>query len=173
MADANGLPKSSDPLLPSSPTRNGTDDAHDGETSSPPRTNGGGTLASHGAATAAQPLPQAAPSLRHAATSHRPDSASNGTTTSHNPSIASVLPLTDAAATAPDADPPAGFVQPSSYLRRPRAASRPMPPPAEKPPPTAVDREQLLGLVSFSFFSPALMNAWLALRMANEAGVSV
>ena len=38
-----------------------------------------------------------------------------------------------------------GFVQPSSYLRRSRAYSRPMPP---AKPVTAVDREQHKGLVS-------------------------
>ena len=39
-----------------------------------------------------------------------------------------------------------GFVQPSSYLRRSRAYSRPMTP---AKPPTAVDREQHKGLVSW------------------------
>ena len=39
-----------------------------------------------------------------------------------------------------------GFVQPSSYLRRKRAYSRPMAPPKE--PETAVDREQRQSLVS-------------------------
>ena len=37
-----------------------------------------------------------------------------------------------------------GFVQPSSYLRRPRGLSRPMPPAKQE---TAVDREQRRGLV--------------------------
>ena len=39
-----------------------------------------------------------------------------------------------------------GFVKPSSYLRRPRGLSRPMPP--TRPPETGVDREQRRGLVS-------------------------
>ena len=38
-----------------------------------------------------------------------------------------------------------GFVQPSSYLRRPRGQSRPMP---SAKPETAVDREQRKGLVT-------------------------
>lgn len=37
-----------------------------------------------------------------------------------------------------------GFVQPSSYLRRPRGISKPMPAPKVE---TAVDREQRKGLV--------------------------
>ena len=41
-----------------------------------------------------------------------------------------------------------GFVQPASYLRRPRGLSRPMPP-EPRAPPTAVDRDQVLGLVCF------------------------
>jgi hypothetical protein len=40
------------------------------------------------------------------------------------------------------------FVQPSSYLRRPRGLSRPMPPPSK--PETAVDKDQRKGLVSVS-----------------------
>ena len=38
-----------------------------------------------------------------------------------------------------------GFVQPSSYLRRSRAHSRPMTPAVQE---TAVDRDQRIGLVS-------------------------
>jgi hypothetical protein len=41
-----------------------------------------------------------------------------------------------------------GFVAPSSYLRRPRGYSKPLPMPALKVPETAVDRDQAKGLVS-------------------------
>lgn len=44
-----------------------------------------------------------------------------------------------------------GFVQPSSYLRRPRGLSKPMPAPKVE---TAVDREQRKGLVGFAGFAP-------------------
>jgi hypothetical protein len=53
-----------------------------------------------------------------------------------------------------------GFVQPSSYLRRPRGLSKPMSP--AKPPETAVDRDQRRGLVSnIIFCRPAFVRGAL------------
>jgi hypothetical protein len=64
-----------------------------------------------------------------------------------------------------------GFVQPSSYLRRPRGLSRPMNP--AKLPETAVDREQRRGLVNatttvFSFVQDGA-NAWFLYLCSKES----
>ena len=59
-----------------------------------------------------------------------------------------------------------GFVQPSSYLRRPRGQSRAMPPPAPKLE-TAVDRDQRRGLVN------ALRSTSRALADADVASYGV
>ena len=51
-------------------------------------------------------------------------------------------------------------MQPSSYLRRARGLSRPMPPVNQRPPETAVDREQQLGLVRFSHICISPQAVW-------------
>jgi hypothetical protein len=87
------------------------------------------------------------------------------------------LPPATAGATAHE-----GFVAPSDYLRRARAASKPMPP-NSKVPETAVDRDQQRGLVGFqlrvsiafsfcSFAVPLSMRLTLRASTAKHTALS-
>ena len=147
----------------------------------PPPTNGGPLAA----APVASHDPTLAPAVQPPPSTATTTTANSSTTAPHDPHhrlrstspLAPVQPPPPSLPAAPLDGPrpslppprPEGFVQPSSYLRRPRGLSRPMPPepppqqpsplPPPRAPPTSVDRDQIQGLVRSEPFSHILCRA--------------